>query len=456
LVVVAGAARASRTSVVDALLGMAPPVSGLPSAASPYLVFRYGERPTAHAFIPGHPRPRPVGLDGLRGGDPVPAGSPGSIRPPRRIEVTYPAELLRHLTLVEAPGADEPDREVVLDAAGRGAGLLLAVPADTRLTPAELDLLAGAGRRQIPVVFAVTGIDRNPSMVGVNHAAVRERAPELVDAAWIAVDPAPGQRAGVDALSQVLADLAARHESPDTRAGHDTCAGSAGSPPPAPAVTATGSAGDERWQQILDREIRDHRVGVLQRLAIDLATLHVRGVQEIGSGHGCAGLPGALDRELHALSVRLTRALDRAARHVAGRVFGALLDAEPDPAVLRRIAAAVRREMGGEDRVLLLTATSGAAVLSGPAALAGLSAVAVPAAEPPVFGALAIGLTAGCFLYWQRRTSTDKQACRYWLQQVVHVVEVELQRELNQRFADLREAIAAIAADTVDHGVLLA
>jgi hypothetical protein len=36
------------------------------------------------------------------------------------------------------------------------------------------------------------------------------------------------------------------------------------------------------------------------------------------------------------------------------------------------------------------------------------------------------------------------------------VVEAEVQRELAQRYGDLRQALAIIAADAVDHGVLLA
>jgi len=431
IVVVAGLTCSGRSAAVDALVGPPPP-------AAPYVVYRWGERTAAVEHIPGVPKPRTAG------------SPPARTRPPRRVEITQPAELLRSLTLLDTPGAGDLDasgRDVVLDAAQHGAGLLFVAAAGARLVGAELDLLAEASQRGIPVVLALagTGSAVDPDAMGANRTALRERAPAFADAGWVGTDPA--------ALRQALLDLVAA-------AGAGTGAEERGA---VGAVTVAAEATDERWREILDREIRVRRDSLLQRLAIDLATIHVRCVQEISSGRGCTCLPDALDRELHALSVRMTRTLDLAAHDIAGRVFAAVLDATPDPAVLRRILTAAGRAMDlrdgavPEDRVLLLTSTSGAAVLSGRAALRSLSALPAEAAgRPPALRAVGVGLTAGCFLLWQQRTGADKREGRRWLQQAVHVVEVELQHGLNQRFADLREALEAIASDTVDHGVLLA
>jgi hypothetical protein len=56
---------------------------------------------------------------------------------------------------------------------------------------------------------------------------------------------------------------------------------------------------------------------------------------------------------------------------------------------------------------------------------------------------------------WQQK-SPDRKQCQGWLQQAIRVLETDLQRELNHRFGLLRDALAVVAADTIDHGVLLA
>jgi hypothetical protein len=480
-VVLAGAPRSGKSSVVNALLAESgstasggpagsrgpAPVGGL-APVSAYLIFGYGAEPAARAFVPGHREPRPIGLDQLRDTDVNAVGRGGHSRPARRIEVSYPAELLRTVALADPPnagGLDPAHREVGLDAAARGAGVLFVTTAAAPMSDAEVDLVAEAARQGVPVTFAITHIDRYPDwseVVSANRAMLRERAPELA-AAWSPID---GSAGGADpdrvaVLRDAVLGLA--------RAG----AGPVGPAATVTAVRATAQAAEQGWAEILDREIRVHRIGAVQRLAIDLATSHVRCVQEIGSGPGCQRLPHAFDRELHALSVRTTRNLDAAAREVTRRVFGAILEATPEAgplaaapaaggpvldrvlAVVRRALAAAGRWSGDDGHILLLTATSGAAVISGPGVFASLAAV--PARPGSlVLGEVGVGLTTGCYLMWQQKTTSDKRDCRRWLQQAVHVVEVELQRELNQRFADLQEALAAVASDTVDHGVLLA
>ena len=182
---------------------------------------------------------------------------------------------------------------------------------------------------------------------------------------------------------------------------------------------------------------------------------HVRCVQELGSGRGCAAVPHVLDRELLALSTRTNRLFDTAANALLHRVFGAILDSGPDPAVLARVRQAVRRcldDEGSQERTLQLTATSGVATTPGTGA-----GVAGPGEfAGTVLPTVGIALTAGCYQMWQQRGSADKKECRRWLQQAIRAVEAELQRDLTRRFADLRRAVATVASDAVDHGVLLA
>jgi hypothetical protein len=101
-------------------------------------------------------------------------------------------------------------------------------------------------------------------------------------------------------------------------------------------------------------------------------------------------------------------------------------------------------------------------VVTGPGTIASLSATGQP--EPPgtVLAPIAIALTGPCYSMWARRPTTgkpatpDKKECRRWLQQALRVVEAEIDRELSDRFADLHQTLTLIAADAVDHGVLLA
>jgi hypothetical protein len=67
----------------------------------------------------------------------------------------------------------------------------------------------------------------------------------------------------------------------------------------------------------------------------------------------------------------------------------------------------------------------------------------------------AIGLSAVCYGMWQQK-APDRKQCQGWLQQAIRVLEIELQRELTERFAELRQALIVVATDTIDHGVLLA
>src|SRR6185437_4918872 len=264
---------------------------------------------------------------------------------------------------------------------------------------------------------------------------------------------------------------------PAGAAGSAGPAGAAGAAGPAGAAGSAGAttvrvpaeeSGEERWTMLLDREIRNRRIAATQQLSIDLATIHVRCVQELGTGQGCPELPYVLDRALHGLSVRVTRQLEADTAAVIERVFTLLLDQPPTAAVLARIKAAARRTVDtlaedehARDRALLLTTTSAVATLTGPAATDGLSALGRPEPADRVLPGVGIALNASCYQMWQPRAGvaargTEKKDCRRWLQQALRVVEVEMARELAGRFDDLRQALAIIAADAVDHGVLLA
>ncbi|WP_432979359.1 hypothetical protein [Dactylosporangium sp. CA-233914] len=449
--VVAGTAGSGKTALVDALIRR----DGEPiEAGDAWVVFRHGERPDAWAFVPGHRDPRPF---------PERSTVKGPARPARRIEIAHPSALLKRVTLIDTPGRggnDPATAEIALDAAAGGLGLLFVVDAAAPLGRADLDLLGAAAGRVERIAFVLTRIDQHdewPEMLTANRALLASRGPRLATAPWFPVSLDPASVFGVAELRHQLESWADEQAAAGPRAADVTAA----------TVSATGDG----WQEQLDREIRTRRLAAVERVSIDLATIHVRCVQELGSGKGCPELPRVLDRELHALSVRSTRLLHADTRELIGLVFGALLDAPPGEAVLGRIAAAARqavdsaRDDGRErDRALLVTTTSGVAALTGTGALDSLSAAgAAGEDEGQVLSPLGIGLNAGSYAMWQPRHAPggppklpDKKDCRRWLQHALREVEVELGHELGERYAELRQALSAIAGDAVDHGVLLA
>lgn len=123
--VIAGSPRSGKTALLNALIRRADPVP----AGDAWLVYRHGDKPETHAFVPGHREPRTVvGAFVPTQRDP----RPGPTRPARRIEITHPASLLKRVALVDTPGSgglDAANAEIILDAAERGLGLLFVVDA---------------------------------------------------------------------------------------------------------------------------------------------------------------------------------------------------------------------------------------------------------------------------------------------------------------------------------------
>ncbi|MET7417478.1 dynamin family protein [Dactylosporangium sp. NPDC005555] len=449
--VIAGSPRSGKTALLNALIRRAEPAP----AGDAWLVFRHGEKPETRAFVPGHREPRTViGAFVPTRRDP----RPGPSRPARRIEITHPASLLKRVALVDTPGSgglDAANAEIILDAAERGLGLLFVVDAAAPLPRADLDLLAAAADRVDRIAFVLTRIDQHdawPEMLVANRALLASRGQRLAAAPWFPVSLDPEAVFGVAELRHELETWAEAR------------------PAPAGVAAATVSGAGDEWQEILEREIANRRVAAVQRVSIDLATIHVRCVQELGSGKGCPELPHVLDRELHALSVRTTRQLCADTREVIGAVFAELLDAAPDAVVLARVAAAARRTVDSlrdddrdRDHALLLTATSAVATVAGATAVDNLSAVGGAEPADQVLPSLGIALNASCYALWQPKVApggppkpADKKDCRRWLQHALREIEVEVGHELGERYAGLRQALTIIGGDAVDHGVLLA
>jgi hypothetical protein len=457
-VVAVGPEGRGRTDLLGALLDAGARLPRVPDGS--FLVVSHGPPGDCHAYLPGyrHPHPYPAKQSG---------GGPVLPRPPRRVQLTLPDPLLRHFALVDTPDTGTLGHagvRVVLEAAGRGGALLFVISADRSFDEADLNLLGEVARSEVPVFFVVTpgpggwssaGTDRaeDDVAVDVHRATLLDSVPGLATAAWFAADPATSDTAF---LRRALVEWAA----------HEGLRRASDNPPVAPGenrtVRVVRDVYGSGWEDRLDRQFRDRAHRVRQHLALELANIHLRCVQQIIFGAGCPGLPDALDREVQALSLI---AVDECESAVAGildeavtRVFGEV----PDEGVRRRVATAVRRGFADHgagqdlDRMLLVTSTGGVAAVIGLAAVTAL--VAYPGARPngAVLPPIGVALSNGCYQLWRNPKNADVGTARSWLQRALREIDLELSREMARRFEAVRLSLGGVLADAVDHGILLA
>ncbi|MFG2102598.1 hypothetical protein ACGFJ5_18575 [Micromonospora echinaurantiaca] len=479
-VVAAGPAGAGRPEVIAGLLRVHRAMLAVPAGS--WLVVRHARVSTRAAYVPGYRQPHSYGADPL-------AAGPALARPPRRVELSLPDPLLRHFNVVDTPDTGAlgaAGGPLLLDAIGRAGALLFVIAADQAFTAAELNLLAEVARAEVEVFFAVTPgatgwapvpdgaattedagasvppagtgaaphgpgaetVDPVAVTVAAHRAALLSAVPRLADARWFPV----GDDDGAD-LRRALVGWAADEGLRRASAEPPVLPGAHGR------VPVLAEPGD--WSEGLDRRARSCARRIRQHLALELANTHLRVVQEIVFGVGCAGLPQLLDREMEALSLLATAQCDQAVRGIveecAGLVFGSPL---PE-GVRRRILAAVRWGLADHpagqdlDRVLLVTSTAGVAGLTGAAAVDALAGYpGAPRAEvlPPV----AVALSGGCWQHWRSPGNDDANAARAWAQRALREIELELSREVSRRFEVVRLSLSAVLADAVDHGILLA
>ncbi|MFG1887576.1 hypothetical protein ACGFIR_06855 [Micromonospora sp. NPDC049051] len=466
-----GPAGAGRREVLARLLQLDPAMLAVPAGS--WLVVRHSKVPTRAAYVPGYRQPHSYGADRL-------AAGPALARPPRRVELSLPEPLLRHFSLVDTPDTGAlglAGGRLLLDAAGRSGAVLFVIAADQAFTAVELHLLADLARADVRVVFAVTPgasgwapvpegttttevtgasvgsasapVDPVEVTVEAHRAALLAAVPGLAEARWFPVEAAGD---GAD-LRRALVGWAADEGLRRASAEPPVLPGAHGRVP----VVANPGA----WSEQLDRQARSCSRRIRQHLALELANIHLRVVQEIVFGVGCAGLPQLLDREMEALSLLATAQCDEAVRglleEAAGRVFGTPLPA----GVLRRLHAPVCWSLAdhqGEhelDRVLLVTSTGGVADLTGDGAADALASYpGLERAEvlPPV----AVALSGGCWQHWRSPGNHDANAARAWAQRALREVELKLSREVSRRFEVFRLSLDGVLSDAVDHGILLA
>ncbi|MET8199051.1 hypothetical protein [Micromonospora taraxaci] len=473
-VVAVGPAGADRRAVLATLLGLDPVMLTVPTGS--WLVVRNAKVPTRAAFVPGYRQPHSYGADRN-------AAGPALARPPRRVELSVPEPLLRHFTLIDSPDTATlgvAGTRVLLDAAGRAGALLFVIAADQAFTAAELNLLTEVAPTSVEVVFAVTPgaagwapladgaattegagasvppaegaateVDSASVTVAAHRAALLAAVPALAGARWFPV----GDADSAADLRRALVGWSSREGLQRASVDPPVLPGGQGR------IPVAADPGD--WSERLDRHTRSCAQRIRQHLALELANIHLRAVQEIVFGVGCAGLPDLLDREMAALSLLATAQCDQAVRGIMTDVVGRVLAVPPTEGVRRRIATAVQYGLvddqpGHElDKVLLITSTAGVATLTGPEAIDALASYPA-AARAEVLPPVAVALSGGCWQQWRTPGNDDHSAARAWSQRAVREVELGLSREISRRFEVIRLSLGAVLSDAVDHGILLA
>jgi hypothetical protein len=491
-IVLVGETKRGKSSLVNALLGV-PGLSPVDAAVATatYLQFVPGD-PAARAWLPGAADPIDVGDLG--------AWATGE-RKARRIEVSHPAPLLRYVSLLDTPGVgglDPAHAVVALDAVEKATALLFVADASAPLSKPELSFLATASERVDAVVFALTKIDAFAGWRRIaedNRALLQAHAPRFADAGWypvsatlaeLAVRAGPAdQTALADAskiadLQHALVELAghghqlqlanvlraarselARLETAATgrvHAAEADPAATAKARAERAALAARKRTESRQWTLLLSTETQRARVATVGHLRTRIAAVQQDFSERIDAGRGqtLTGLPDALDTELQALSVELSRALESTFAQVAETVLAQVFDENERAAMLGQLNATLRHTLaaapprdGSGDNMLIALSAGGVAFMAGRGAILGMSVFAVGGLLIPVAG-LGLGLAAGGYVLWRRRVQTDRQQARVWLRDVLGEARAALADEIANRFTDLQYALSVAVDDAIE------
>jgi hypothetical protein len=491
-IVLVGETKRGKSSLVNALLGV-PGLSPVDAAVATatYLQFVPGD-PAARAWLPG--AADPIDVDDLG------EWATGE-RKARRIEVSHPAPLLRYVSLLDTPGVgglDPAHAVVALDAVEKATALLFVADASAPLSKPELTFLATASERVDAVVFALTKIDAFPGWRRIaddNRALLQAHAPRFADAGWypvsatlaeLAVQAGPAdQTALADAskiadLQHALVELAGRgHQLQlanvlraargDLARLETAATGRVNAAEADPAATAKARAEraalaarkrteSRQWTLLLSTETQRARVATVGHLRTRIAAVQQDFSERIGAGRGetLTGLPDALDTELQALSVELSRELESTFAQVAETVLAQVFDVNERAAMLGQLNATLRHTLaaapprdGSGDNMLIALSAGGVAFMAGRGAILGMSVFAVGGLLIPVAG-LGLGLAAGGYVLWRRRVQTDRQQARVWLRDVLGEARAALADEIANRFTDLQYALSVAVDDAIE------
>jgi hypothetical protein len=503
-IVVVGETKRGKSSLVNMLIGV-PGLSPVDAAVatSAYLEFRHADVPGARAHVPGRDDPVPLEHSDLRDWGTVLGRLPDGMRPPRRIDVHHAAPLLRYLTLIDTPGVgglDAVHAEVALDAVERATVLLFVVDASAPFSRPELDFLVEASKRVNFVVFALTKVDAYPgwrTILADDRGLLQAHAARFGAAPWFAVSArlaelamtTPGDVAGelvaesrIGPLQHALIELAGKghllHQANLLRTVRseiiriDRALGAkmtATDPDPheiarardeRAAVAARKRTESRQWSLALNTETQRARVEATTLLRTYVVELQETYLNRIDTGDDLKNLPGEVDRALDALSVRLSGDLRARFSQVGERALTQVFAPDELTQVLRQLNARLRHVLatkpqreGAGDNGMVVMSSAGMVMMGANAARLGAGALGVGAVAGglvvPVIG-LGLGLAAGAYLVWKRRSMTDRQQARTWLREVLAEARAALGDEIVHRFTDLQYALTVALDDAIE------
>jgi|GEM_PF-744760 len=503
-IAVVGETKRGKSSLVNMLIGVPnlSPVDAAVATAS-YLEFIHSTTHGARAWIPGREDPVPLELRDLRDWGTVLGRLPEGLRPPRRIEVSHSAPLLQYLTLVDTPGVgglDSLHAEVALDAVERATALLFVVDASAPFAKPELDFLIEASKRVNFVLFALTKSDAYPgwrTILADDRGQLQAHAPRFGTAPWFPVSarlaelaqtmPAEAsaeliRESRIAELQHALIDLAGKghvlqlanilravrseivrmdQEIGDRMRSTD--------PDPADAqrakdertaVAARKRTESKHWSLALNTETQRARMEATTRLRNYATQLQETFMNRIdkGDSNDLKNMPQEVDRALAALSVRLSHDLEFRFRKVGERVLAQVFTPQELQHVLRQLNARLRhalttkpRRDAGGDNGMVVMGSAGMVMMGRGAAAAGASLLGVAAGSVviPVIG-LGLGLAAGAYMVFKRKSMTDKQHARTWLREVLGEARAALSDEIMHRFTDLQYALTLALDEAIE------
>jgi uncharacterized membrane-anchored protein YhcB (DUF1043 family) len=503
-IVVVGETKRGKSSLVNMLIGV-PGLSPVDAAVatSAYLEFTHATAHGARAHVPGREDAVPLSHGDLRDWGTVLGRLPDGLRPPRHIEVQHSAPLLQYLTLVDTPGVgglDSLHAEIALDAVERAAALLFVVDASAPFSKPELEFLIEASKRVNFVLFALTKTDAYPgwrTILADDRGQLQAHAPRFGAAPWFPVSARlaelamtlPGEAARelitesrIAEMQHALIELAGR--------GHllqqanvlrsvrseviriDQALGDrmkATDPDPADiqrakderAAVATRKRTESRqWSLALNTETQRARVEATTRLRNYVTQLQETFMTRIDKGEEIKNLPQDVDRALYALSLRLSSDLEFRFRKVGERALAQVFGPHELQHVLRQLNARLRHALGTKpqrdgsgDNGMVVMSSAGMVMMGTNAARLGAGALGMGAMAGglvvPVIG-LGLGLAAGAYLVWKRKSMTDKQQARTWLREVLGEARAALSDEIMHRFTDLQYALTVALDEAIE------
>lgn len=485
-VVVVGEQKRGKSSVINALLGVAglSPVD-IEVATSAYLVFRHGEQLRAVAHFLGEHPSREVDVSELRDWATALGTLPADLPPPRWVEVWHPSPLLEGLVLVDTPGVgglDPGHAAAALEAVGLAAALLFVVDASGPFMTPELEFLRQTTRQVKLTLFALTKKDKYqawPEILQENRANLAAQVPALVSAPWyevssrLALAASPGivAQSGIAELRAAVAGVAAhglllRHanvlqavRSHFDRLGREaTRLAAAVDPDPVARLRAEQEMAEEdaRVNRVsqdvnlaIGREITTSQAAATHRLGLVLRELDNRFQAQIQQAdtQRMKELPNQLEGAVQAALAELTEQLSVEFAAVARRALAELVSPEETNEIVGRLSMGLAEQRlsrtMSQDNVdttfNLITSIGAFSSISGVAAmmLGGLTVVPV-----------ALGVGAMLFVSRMRRSSADRTAAARWLSQSLGDLKADVTTNLVQQYADLRHALQATVADS--------